>query len=282
MLIFDNLSTLSQDMSDALCRLSSGIDFGLRKLFTDATQFSVRGSRSILFTAVKNPVTAPDLAERQVILRVPAVKDEQRITNRKFWSAFEQDAPMILGALYNVVAHGLRELPHVQLARLPRLAEFVEGGVACEGGHGLGGFMTAFESAAREALDDVIEDSPVALAVAAFMAGRDGRPWKGSATALKTALETNDQTEQRVAEGKNWPRDVRAFGVQLWRMQTALRKAGIELTEGERSPDRRRGRTLELRAIEPAAESTPDDRAKEAADKPSGEDAGAKVIELRM
>ena len=89
-LIFDNLSTLSQDMSDAMCRLSSGIDLGIRKLFTDATQFSVRGSRSILFTAVKNPVTAPDLAERQVILRVPTVMDEQRITNSKFWSAFER------------------------------------------------------------------------------------------------------------------------------------------------------------------------------------------------
>ena len=66
-LIFDNLSTLSPVMSDAICRLSSGIDSGVRKLFTDATQFSVRGSRSILFTAIKNPVTAPDLAERQVI-----------------------------------------------------------------------------------------------------------------------------------------------------------------------------------------------------------------------
>ena len=101
MLIFDNLSSLSPDMSDAICRLSSGIDSGIRKLFTDATQFGVRGSRSILFTAVKNPVTAPDLAERQVILKVPAVKDEQRITNRQFWLAFEQDAPMIFGALYD-------------------------------------------------------------------------------------------------------------------------------------------------------------------------------------
>ena len=91
---------------------------------------------------------------------MPAVKDEQRITNRKFWSAFERDAPIILGALYDIVAHGLRALPHVRLARLPRLAEFVEGGVACEGGHRLGSFMAAFEFAAREALDDVIEDNP--------------------------------------------------------------------------------------------------------------------------
>ena len=63
-------------------------------------------------------------------------------------------------------------------------------------------FMAAFEFAAREALDDVIADNPVALTVAAFMASRDGHPWKGSATALKTALETNDQTEQRVTAGK--------------------------------------------------------------------------------
>jgi hypothetical protein len=276
-LIFDNLSTLSQDMSDAICRLSSGVDSGMRKLFTDATQFGVRGSRSILFTAVKNPVTAPDLAERQVLLRLSAVTDKQRVTNRKFWSAFERDTPDILGGLYDIVAHGLRELPHVRLARLPRLAEFVEGGVACEGGHRLGSFMAAFESAAREALDDVIEDHPVALAVAAFMASRDGQPWKGSATALKIALETNDPTEQRVTEGKKWPHDVRPFGVQLWGMQTALRKAGIELSEGERSPDRRRGRTLELRMVEPAEESTTDKS--DMQDEPDNH-ADAKVIAL--
>ena len=113
------------------------------------------------------------------------------------------------------------------------------------------------------------------------MASRDGDPWKGSATALKTALETNDQTEQRVTAGKSWPRDVRAFGVQLWQMQTALRKAGIELTEGERSTDRRRGRTLELSVIEPTAELTPDDRASEVVNAPSGEDTGGKVVALR-
>ena len=136
--------------------------------------------------------------------------------------------------------------------------------------------MTAFELAALEAVNDVIEDSPVALAVTALMFGREGRPWKGSTTALKLELETNDQTEQRVAVGKNWPRDVRAFGVQLWKMQTVLRKAGIELTEGERSKDRRRSRTLELHVIELATEAASVNRADEAAE--GGVNAGAKVI----
>ena len=256
-LVFDNLSTLSQDMSDAICRLASGIGSGMRKLFTDTTQINVGGSRSIMFTTVRNPITAPDLADRAVVLKLPAVGEEQRITNPTFWSAFERDLPYILGALYDIAACGLRELPHVRVARLPRLAEFFEGGVACEAGHGLGSFLTAFDVAAQEALDAVVEDNAIALAVISFMADRDGRPWNGSATALKVELETHDRTEQKVTTWKTWPHDVRVFGAGLWKLQTVLHKAGVELIEGERSKDRHRSRTLELRMSDPVAESAP-------------------------
>src|SRR4029077_7237389 len=140
----------------------------------------------------------------------------------------------ILGALYDIAACGLRKLPNVQLARLPRLAEFFEGGVACETGHGLGSFLTAFDTAAQEALDAVVEDSAIALAVITFMAERGGRTWSGSATALKNELEVHDRTEQHVTSWKSWPHDVRVFGAGLWKLQTVLRKAGIELIEGPR------------------------------------------------
>jgi hypothetical protein len=62
-LVFDNLSSLSRSMSDAICRLASGVGSSNRKLFTDHTQVTVRGSRSIFFTAVKNPVIEPDSSQ---------------------------------------------------------------------------------------------------------------------------------------------------------------------------------------------------------------------------
>jgi hypothetical protein len=283
-LVFDNLSTLSQDMSDAICRLASGISSGMRKLFTDTTQINVGGSRPIMFTAVRNPVTAPDLAERMVVLKIPAVRDEQRITNRKFWSAFERDLPYILGALYHITACGLRELPHVQLTRPPRLAEFFEGGIACETGHGLGSFLTAFDTAAQEALDAVVEDNAIALAVITFMANRKGRAWSGNATALKSELEVHDRTEAHVTTWKTWPHDVRVFGAGLWKLQTVLHKAGIELVEGERTKDRHRGRILELHMDDPATESAPgkDGGMWDEADEPTDESGKAKkIIALR-
>jgi hypothetical protein len=270
-LVFDNLSSLSRSMSDAICRLASGVGSSNRKLFTDHTQVTVRGSRSIFFTAVKNPVIEPDLAERQVILTGALIKNEQRKTLSKFWREFEQDYPFVLGALYNVAAHGLHELSNIRLPHLPRLAEFVECGVACETGHGLGSFLDAFKMAAAEATDAIIENDPVALAILAFMGARGGHTWTGTATALMAELKIHDHTEQRVSAWKNWPHDVRDFGAKLWRAETVLHKSGIELVRGDRSKDPKRERSLTLRMVTPVAESTPSPD-----DKPS-----SKVIALR-
>jgi hypothetical protein len=255
--VFDNASTLSQDMSDAICRLASGIGSGQRKLFTDVTQIHISGSRPIMFTAIRNPVKAPDLADRTVVLKILAIEDRQRITPRRLWAAFYRDLPYILGALYHITACGLRELPRVKLARAPRLAEFFEGGIACEAGHELGSFLAAFDTAAQEALDAVVEDSALAQAVIAFMADRDGQAWSGSATALMKELMVHDRTEAHVTTWKDWPQDARAFGAKLWPLQTVLRKVGVDLIEGARTPDRHRGRRLELRMIDLTAESAP-------------------------
>jgi hypothetical protein len=266
-LVFDNWSTLKRSLSDAVCRLSSGVGSSARKLFTNDQQVTVHGSRSIWFTAIKNPITEPDLAERTVILKARVVSEEARMTSSRLQSAFEHEVPFILGALYELVSHGLRQLPGVKLPRKPRLAEYFEGGVACQGI----GFASAFDAAAREATDTVIEDDAVALAIVAFMADRD--QWAGSASALMTELQTRGRTEQQVT--KSWPHDVRVFGVRLWKMQGVLQKAGIELVEGERSTDRKRGRRLELRTIHyPAAGEAPPPNDPE-------DTGGTKVVALR-
>jgi hypothetical protein len=254
--VFDNLSTFSLNMSNAICRLASGIDSSTRKLFTDTTPINVSGSRPIMFTAIRNPVKEPDLADRTVVLKLPKVEDGQRITPRKLWAAFEYDLPGILGALYHITACGLRELPRVRLAHPPRIMEFFEGGIACETGHGLGSFLAAFEMAAQEALDAVVEDKPVVQAVITFRAERSGQAWSGSVTALMKVLAVHDHTEAHVTGWKSWPRDARVFGAELWKSQTVLHKAGVALIELERDKDHNRGRKLELRVVEPAP---PDD-----------------------
>jgi hypothetical protein len=64
---------------------------------------------------------------------------------RTFWLAFERERSRMLGALFDMVAHGLRELPTVHLESLPRLADFALWITACEGAAWpKGAFLEAF------------------------------------------------------------------------------------------------------------------------------------------
>jgi hypothetical protein len=249
-LVFDNLSALSKTMSDAYCRISSGIGSSLRKLFTDSGEFSVRGSRPIFVTAVNNPVTEPDLAQRLVALRLSEVEEERRLPNTRLWAMFERDRAAILGALYDIVAYGLKRLPDLRVPRLPRLAEFAECGIAAEGAFcEAGGFMAAFEATTTEAVAAIMDDDPIFKAIVAYVTDRG--PWGGTeggtATALLAALQISDR--QGFSTWRNWPVDPRAFGTRLWRLVRVLRKAGVEVVDLGRTKDRQRNRLLALRPV---------------------------------
>ena len=60
-----------------------------------------------------------------VFLNLPTITSEKRRREEvELWDAFHQDQPRILGGLLDAVVGGLRELPSVKLAELPRMADF--------------------------------------------------------------------------------------------------------------------------------------------------------------
>jgi hypothetical protein len=53
-------------------------------------------------------------------------------SEQQVWTKFEDARPLILGALLDAVAHGLRQLPTVHLDRLRRMADFARWSTARE------------------------------------------------------------------------------------------------------------------------------------------------------
>ena len=79
---WDNISKIDQQISDALCQLSDGSGFGIRKLRSDGDEFTVQGSRSIVFTGLTNCATRRDLSSRIVMLSLQPIKDDDRKSGR--------------------------------------------------------------------------------------------------------------------------------------------------------------------------------------------------------
>jgi hypothetical protein len=96
-----------------------------------------------------------------------------------------------------------------------------------------GTFMAAFDLAAAEATEAVIESDPVAVAVAAFMVGRD--EWRGTAAGLLHELSARDRTEAEPSKWKTWPHEASAFGKRLREGAAVLRKIGVEVAFGKAS-----------------------------------------------
>jgi hypothetical protein len=131
-LAFDNISRLRPWLSDALCRLASGGGFAVRRLYTDQDEVLFDAARPVVLNGIEEVITRPDLADRSIFLTLPPVADARRQPERELWRQFELARPRILGALFDLVAHGLRTLPDIGVDRLPRMADFALWAAACE------------------------------------------------------------------------------------------------------------------------------------------------------
>ena len=127
------------------------------------------------------------MRQKSVSVRAPAeevMQDIRRATRRHF----SAEDKIRLGALLAAVSTGLKRLSSIRLARLPRMADFAVWATACETAFWPeGAFMSAYDENQNEAVEKMIEASPVALAVRYHMKP-PRTEWKGTTTELLKQL----------------------------------------------------------------------------------------------
>lgn len=218
----DNLSGISGEFSDALCRLCTGGGLMKRKLYTDGETVSFGGCRPIIVNGIDALGSRGDLLDRSLPIGLDPIPPEQRKTEDELWAAFLKARPRLLGAIYTALAVGLRELPHVELDTKPRMADFALFAAAAQPAYESD---VIFESAYAEIRGELqaaaIDSSPFATAIITLMQGRQA--WRGSATQLMNELSLN-------LDGKTppgWPKIPSKVSVALRRAAPALRAAAI-------------------------------------------------------
>jgi len=250
-LAFDNVSGLPAWISDTLCRLATGGGFAVRQLYTDQDEVLFDAARPVILNGIEDIVTRPDLADRAVFLTLEPIPEERRRPEAELWASFEAERARLLGVLLDAVVEGLKRLPHTQLPRLPRMADFALWASACETAiWPAGTFWSAYCGNRDEAVEGVIDADPVAAAVRAVMTERT--VWTGTASDLLGAL--GEAAGERIAKSKTWPDSPRALSGRLRRAATFLRKIGIEVSFEREG----RARTRIIRITTSAAGPAPD------------------------
>ncbi len=189
-LAFDNISTISAELSDAFCRLATGGGFSTRKLYTDSDEMIFDVMRPILLNGITPFMSRQDLVDRSIVIDLPLIPDQQRRSEYELWKEFEVARPRILGALCNAASEGLRNISDTKLDSHPRMVDFAIW--ACAAAPALRwqpkAFLDAYVDNRADVIRSILEGGPLAAAITAFMSGRN--EWAGTATELLRGLES--------------------------------------------------------------------------------------------
>ena len=209
-------------LSDTLCRLSTGEGYATRALFTDDDEVVFEACRPVILTGIENPSVRGYLADRSIVITLDPIADAVRRTESELMAAFEEARPRIFAALLDGLSEGLRKQGGIRLEGLPRMADFCEWAVACEGAYWpTGTFMAAYDDAQAFATEDVLEGSPIGPALRQYL--EETQSFDGTATELLNLINAHSQDEK---SPRGWPSNGAGMGRQLTRLAPSLRKLG--------------------------------------------------------
>jgi hypothetical protein len=233
----DNLSHVPPWLSDALCRLATGGGFATRELYTDRDEVIFDAKRPVILNGIEELATRSDLLDRAIVLHLPPLPESRCRPESELWADFETARPRILGALLDIVAGALRELPSVKLPRHPRMADFAKWATAAEPALGWEpeSFLAAYTGNRAEANDLALDGSPVAPFLRELA---EAGGWEGTCGDLLERL--GKDVGERGTKAPTWPKTPRALSGQLRRLAPNLRRAGVLVDSWREAGGKRR------------------------------------------
>lgn len=226
---FDNVTYLSDWVSDALCRACTGEGFSKRELYSDDEDVIYAFRRCVGLNGINVAAAKPDLFDRVILFGLERIPPGERREERELWSHFEQARPHILGGIFDTLVKVLSILPYINHAALPRMADFARWGCAIARalGYPETHFLTAYGANIRTQNEEAVQSNPVAAAILALTEDRDR--WQGTASALLEKLEAVAEEQKISTKSKGWPKAAHVLTRRLREVKTNLADIGIEL-----------------------------------------------------
>lgn len=261
----ENVSRLSAELSDMLCRISTRAGFGKRRLYTDGEEHLIEVCNPVVINGVDIGPLRGDMASRAVILTLPPLAAHDQAAQIE--AGFTTVSGSVFGALLSGLSAALRNRKAIEAKgyALPRMADFAV--TAMAGAEAFGwpaeSVLSALNANRSAAVEEVVEADHVGALICRLAEGktaehraenearaRRGDPvWVGTAAELLDRLNTMAPDQWRRARG--WPADATRLSSRITRVEPELRAVGVRI-ERRRGSARERTRTLAL-FLSPAA-----------------------------
>lgn len=229
-LAFDNVSYISNKMSDALCVISTGTGAqGARALYTNAEESAVRVCRPIAMNGIPDVIERGDLVDRSIHVHLPRIDPKDRRDDSEFWTLFKSLHAKLLGALMDAAYVAMTNYHTVVLEEKPRMSAFAVWVVAAEQALGweVGKFMQVYSNNRSAAELQMLEFHGLASALMRLMEER--KEFSGTYSDLIGALEMHSGPRETL------PRTSHGFAAELRRIKPLLERKGLAFFNGGRS-----------------------------------------------
>jgi hypothetical protein len=211
----DNLSSVSDWLSDSLCRAVTGEGDVRRRLYTDGDLAVFAFRRCVILTGIDLGAVNGDLADRLLPIRLDVIAPQDRLEETEMWPQWQSVHPRILGALLTLTWQVLTALPSVQLKSKPRMADFARVLAAVDkvlGTDGMARYLATQNALASESLTG----DQFLMAMLDTLEG----------TFEGTSAELLEMVPKPNHPPKEWPGNARRLTQRLNRQAPVMRKVG--------------------------------------------------------
>ncbi len=169
-IVYDNASSISDEVSDQFCRAVTWEGSTKRRLYTDDDSVVYEFKRGFCITGINMVTNRSDFLDRSILFEMDRIPEDKRRTDEEIGGLFQEALPGILGWMFDIASKALQILPTIQTKRLFRLADFTKTGIAIAIALGKTekDFMNAYQNVVNEQNQIIIEEDQVASSIISF------------------------------------------------------------------------------------------------------------------
>lgn len=229
---YDNVTSLPEWLSDALCRAVTGEGHSKRELYSDDDDIIYSFRCCVGLNGINIAAQKADLLDRSILFNLERIPPEKRQAERDFWERFEQTRPAILGGIFDALSKAIIIQKTVVASSLPRMADFTIWGCAVAEalGYSQQEFLSAYYANINRQNEEAINEHPVATTICSLMEGKTS--WQGTCTQLLSELEAIADGLKINTRHALWPKAPQALSRRLNEVKTNLETVGISIVIG--------------------------------------------------
>lgn len=233
MVAFDNVSerTINDEISDILCTAVTGGSITDRKLFTNNETSHLFLNNKIIINGISSYILKnSDILDRTLILEAKRIDETKRKSIVSLHKEFNEDLPLILGSICNILSKAISIRKDVHLPKTNRLIDFHTWGYAiAEALDNRGNeFNTYLNTNVSRCNTLFLEDNIIATSILEFMKDKD----KISKPVGELFIELqNIALTKGTHSASSFPKQASAFSSKLDDIKSNLSSIGIDFSK---------------------------------------------------